>query len=266
LAKAPRAVRTKVGEKQQHRPIRPGTDGQRARRASANRTLTTLKAALNRLWRDGKVASDKAWRSVEPFESVDAARVRYLTVAEAKRLLNAAGADFRKLVQGALITGARYGELTALQVRDFNLDSGTIAIRQSKSGKPRHVVLTEEGVRLFQNVVAGRDSLAPMFLKPNGDTWHATDQVRPMADACKAAKIVPPIGFHGLRHTWASLAVMAGMPLMVVARNLGHADTRMVERHYGHLAPSYIADAIRDHAPRFGTVTKSKVRSLVDHR
>jgi hypothetical protein len=45
---------------------------------------------------------------------------------------------------------------------------------------------------------------------------------------------------------------MAGMPLMVVARNLGHADTRMVERHYGHLAPSFIADAIRASAPRFG--------------
>jgi hypothetical protein len=40
--------------------------------------------------------------------------------------------------------------------------------------------------------------------------------------------------------------------IMVVARNLGHADTRMVERHYGHLAPSYIADAIRAGAPTFG--------------
>ena len=46
-------------------------------------------------------------------------------------------------------------------------------------------------------------------------------------------------------HTWASLSVMAGMPLMVVARNLGHADTRMVEKHYCHLTPSYVADAIR---------------------
>jgi hypothetical protein len=35
---------------------------------------------------------------------------------------------------------------------------------------------------------------------------------------------------------------MNGVPLMVVAKNLGHADTRMVEKHYGHLAPSYVAD------------------------
>jgi len=33
---------------------------------------------------------------------------------------------------------------------------------------------------------------------------------------------------------------------------LGHADTRMAERHYGHLAPSFIADAIRQAAPTFG--------------
>jgi integrase len=73
-----------------------------------------------------------------------------------------------------------------------------------------------------------------------------------MVEACKDAKIEPEISFHVLRHTWASLAVMAGIPLLVVARNFGHADTRMVEKHYGHLAPSYIVDAIRASGPRFG--------------
>jgi integrase len=72
--------------------------------------------------------------------------------------------------------------------------------------------------------------------------------------ACERAKIDPPIGSHQLRHTWASHAVMGGMPLPVVARNLGHADTRMVEKHYGHLAPSYVVDQVRKHAPRFGKV------------
>jgi hypothetical protein len=54
---------------------------------------------------------------------------------------------------------------------------------------------------------------------------------------------------------------MAGAPPMVVARNLGHTTTRMVERHYGHLAPSYVADTIRATAPRFGEV-ESNVRSI----
>jgi uncharacterized protein (DUF433 family) len=39
--------------------------------------------------------------------------------------------------------------------------------------------------------------------------------------------------------------VMDGVPLIVVARNLGHSDTRMVEKHYGHLTSSYIREAIR---------------------
>jgi hypothetical protein len=36
------------------------------------------------------------------------------------------------------------------------------------------------------------------------------------------------------------------------AKNLGHRDTRMVEKHYGHLEPNYIADAIRAGAPKLG--------------
>ena len=73
-----------------------------------------------------------------------------------------------------------------------------------------------------------------------------------MREACENARIIPPVGFHCLRHTWASLAVMAGMPLIVVGKNLGHADTKMVEAHYGLLAPSYMAEAVRKHAPKFG--------------
>ena len=237
-------------------------DALRRRRASANRTLTVLKAALNRAWREGRVSSDEAWRRVEPFEEADAARVRYLTVAEAKRLLNACDPDFRRLAQAALVTGARYGELTALWASDFNPDSGTIHVRTSKSGKGRHIVLNDEGAALFKSLAAGKAGDAILLSKADGTPWKAAHQARPMRDACKRAKIAPPVSFHVLRHTWASLAVMAGGPLMVVARNLGHSDTRMVERHYGHLAPSYVADAIRAAAPKFGIKPERKVVSI----
>ena len=73
------------------------------------------------------------------------------------------------------------------------------------------------------------------------------------------AEIKPRISFHGLRHTWASLAIEKGLPLLVVAKNLGHADGRMVEKHYGHLTESYVAKAVREHAPRFGMVKPSNV-------
>ena len=83
-----------------------------------------------------------------------------------------------------------------------------------------------------------------------------------MREAVAAAKIEPGISFHGLRHTWASLAVMNGMPLMVVARNLGHADTRMVEMHYGHLKQDYVTEEIRKGAPKFGFKPNTRVVSM----
>ncbi|WP_315729124.1 site-specific integrase [Bradyrhizobium sp. SZCCHNS2015] len=262
IAKAGARVRSKKGKEQRFREVVDLEEASRRRKSTANRILTILKAALNRAWKDGKASSDAAWRKVEPFQNVDAARVRYLTHAEVKRLLNGCEPEFRRLVRGALETGARYGELTALRTADFNPDSGTIAIRQSKSGKPRHVVLTEDGVAFFQSVTTGKAGAEIIFTKADGTVWRKDHQKEPMAQANKRATVTPAINFHGLRHTWASHAVMNGVPLMVVAKNLGHADTRMVEKHYGHLAPSYVADAIRAGAPRFGEIEQSNVAAL----
>ena len=170
----------------------------------------------------------------------------------ARVFLDACDPAFRNLIRAALETGARYGELVRLCVNDFNRDAGTIAIRLSKTGKPRHVVLTIDGAAFFENICSQRAGDEPMLLKADGSTWRKSHQIRPLAEACRRAKIDPPINFHALRHTWASLATMNGVPLLIVAKNLGNSDTRMVEKHYGHLAPSYIADAIRAGAPRFG--------------
>ena len=98
-----------------------------------------------------------------------------------------------------------------------------------------------------------------MLRKADGNRWGKSNQTRPMADACARARIEPPANFHSLRHTYSSHAVMAGAPLLVVAKNLGHADTRMVEKHYGHLSASYVADAIRAAAPRFGIAAEEAV-------
>jgi integrase len=247
-------LRTKAGKAQRFRepPTEDPEEAERRRHATVNRTLTVLKAALNYAWRERKIVSDEAWRRVKPFEQADAARVRYLTVEDARRLINSADVDFRNLVQAALQTGARFGELAGLTAIDFNPDSKTIHIRTSKSGKGRHVVLTDEGAAFFSGMTAGRTPRDRLLPKADGSRWLKSHQVRPMKDACERGKIDPPASFHVLRHTYASLTIMGGAPLMVVSRNLGHADTRMVEKHYGHLAASYVADAIRAAAPRFG--------------
>jgi hypothetical protein len=121
-------------------------DAVRRSRATANRILGTLRAALNHAYAECRVPSDNAWRGrLKPFRNVATARKRYLTVAEAQRLLNAAEGNFRHLAQAALQTGARYSELARLKVHDFDVASGTVGIAKSKAGKPRRVYLTEEG-------------------------------------------------------------------------------------------------------------------------
>ena len=264
LTKVGPRLRTVKGQKQRH--AAPDNDdpedAARRRRATANRVLTIAKAALNHAWRERKIPSDAAWRPVTALREADAARARYLATAECSRLINACPPDFRKLVQAALLTGCRFGELAALAVADFHLDSGTLQIRTSKSGKARHVVLTEEGIAVFRGLTAGHSPRDRLLPKADGGKWLKSHQGRPMLEACRRAAIEPAANFHVLRHTWASLAIMNGVPLMVVARNLGHADTRMVERHYGHLAQSYITDAIRAGAPRFGIEADKTVVGL----
>jgi integrase len=263
MAHSPAQRRAKGG-KPQYRS-EPTTDEEiRQRRASANRVLTMLKAALNHAYDEGHVASRDAWgRRLAPFGKVEVARLRYLTVAEAERLMNACAPDFRALVRAGLETGCRYGELVRwLDVCDFNPDASTLAIRQSKTGKPRHVVLTAEGAAFFRAHTTGRAGHERMFTHADGSAWGPSEQARPMAEACERAKIKPAISFHILRHTWASHSVMNGVPLMVVAKNLGHSDTRMVEKHYGHLAPSFIADAIRAGAPRYRVKDDKRVVPL----
>jgi hypothetical protein len=52
----------------------------------------------------------------------------------------------------------------------------------------------------------------------------------------------------------------------VIAKQLGHANTRMTEKHYAHLAPSYVADTIRAHFPILGITGEPKVLAMVGKR
>lgn len=80
--------------------------------ATANRILNVLRAILNFAWVEGHVKSKSAWDRIKPFRTEET-HMRYLTVTEAIRLINACAPDFRPLVRAALLTGARYGELVA---------------------------------------------------------------------------------------------------------------------------------------------------------
>jgi integrase len=59
-----------------------------------------------------------------------------------------------------------------------------------------------------------------------------------------------------------STLAMRGVPMGVIAEQLGHADTRMTDKHYAHLAPSYVAETIRAHFPTLGIAGEGNIRSL----
>lgn len=263
LAAQPARLRTGKRSKKPNTRTAEGAEAERKRKATANRILNVLKAALNFAYRSERVPSDDAWRKVTPYRKVDAPVIRYLTEAEAKRLLNAAAGAFRRLVQAALLTGCRYGELARLNVADFDPDAGTLTIRTSKSGKARHVTLSDEGQKFFLVLTAGRASAGLVLARDNGAAWGTSHQKRFMAKACKAAKIDPPVSFHVLRHTHGSRLAMNGVPLGVIAAQLGHADTRMTEKHYAHLSPNYVADTIRAKLPDFGILAGGNVVALI---
>jgi integrase len=239
-----------------------GTDGQRRRKATANRVYTVLRSALNHAFREGRIDDDRAWRKVKPFRDVELAKIRYLDPGERVRLVNACSGKFRDLARGALLTGARYGELTRMIVSDFDASAGTISVWISKSGKPRHIVLTDEGKAFFEALTAGLNAGDLIFTNENGTAWKHSEQHRPIKAACEIAKIKPAISFHILRHTHGAALAMGGAPLPVIAKQLGHADTRITEKHYAHLAPNYVADTIRASLPTLGIHQPTNVTAL----
>ncbi|WP_244643679.1 tyrosine-type recombinase/integrase [Alsobacter metallidurans] len=250
MAKSAKRLRTAKGAaKQNIREIAAGdSDGLRRRRDTANRTLTLLKAALN--WaRDHRlVDDDSAWRLTKPFRGTTAARVRFLDINEQQRLLDSVEGPLRDLIAAALMTGARFGELARLSARDFDPTNGTIFIAESKSGKARHVPLTPGGATLFARLARGKAGEDPLLSRIAGERWKPATYQRSFKEALQRAGL-DNLTLHELRHSYASAMVRAGAPLIVVAEALGHSDTRMAEKHYAHLAPSFVADTIRRTAP-----------------
>jgi integrase len=248
---APR-LRTRPGKPQAYRDVdMSNPDILRARQATANRVLTVLKAALNYAESESRrITTDAAWVDVKPYSDVDVPKVRFLTMNEVTAFTPVCESDFQKLVEGALVSGCRYGELTAMKVNAFDAGQGTVYVAESKNGESRYVELNDEGIALFKTLTQDRDADETMFLRSNGKSWKQSEQQRPMDAACDAAKL-EGVTFHILRHTYASHAVMNGMPIKVLADNLGHKDTRITERHYAHLSKSYKQKLIRENAPTF---------------
>ncbi|MCZ6588231.1 MAG: site-specific integrase [Alphaproteobacteria bacterium] len=231
-----------------------GAEIKRRRQNTANRKLGALRAILNFACDKFPDIDDRAWRSVKPFKKVTRSRTRFLSEDEAARLVNACQGGLRDLVRAALYTGARYGELAALKVHDHHRDTdgGTLYIADSKSGEDRHIFFNNEAAQMFDRLAAGQKPNAPLLRKSDGNSWGRNHHAHHFKAALERAGIESTFTFHGLRHSFASRAIMEGASLMVVAEQLGHKDTRMVEKHYGHLSKRHVRETIQRTSWTFG--------------
>jgi site-specific recombinase XerC len=100
------------------------------------------------------------------------------------------------------------------------------------------VILTREACAFFAGVCAGRSPDEIMLTKADGAAWRAGDQDCPMRRCCRLAGVAHG-GIHICRHSYARNAVEAGVPLHLVAQNLGHADIAILQRHYSHVSDAH---------------------------
>jgi integrase len=222
----------------------------RKRRDTANRIFNDVSALLTLAYGNGKVDSKAAWDTVQKFEKVGRAKNEYLSIEEFKLFAATCPQDFADLVRGAVITGCRYMELGRMPVSAYDPKNRSISIVQAKTGKVKHVYLTDEESIFFEDLAEAKCSADLLFTQRDGRAWVKSAQQPPMRAALRAAGIQRHVRFHDLRHTFATWQVAAGTSIQMVANQLGHASTRVAEEHYAHYSPSHIASTIRANKPK----------------
>ncbi len=198
-------------------------------------------------------------------EDREVRQVEWLTEPEVTRFLGVAAERepcHYPMLLTLLSTGLRLGEALGLQVGDVDLERGKLHIRRSvrklrvgspKSGKPRTVDVPASTVKVLEqwvNLVRAEAAVRgqePQWLFPSATGGILDDSPvrQAMRRVLRASGIGRPIRLHDLRHTYASLALQRGVPLLVVSRQLGHASIAITADVYGHLAPEATREAAR---------------------
>lgn len=222
----------------------------RKAKASANREMAALIAALNHAYKRRLVASDLAWHSIGKFGDVQARKHRrYVTVDERNALLKSAAkvgkGAIRDLLEGLMLTGARPIELARANVADYDTAAGTLALTSykgpSREPRVREVPLRALGAEaLIKRLSKDKLPAAPVFTRDDGQRWGHSDWDDLVRDARDRAEL-KGITAYDLRHSFISEALTGGVDALTVARIAG-TSMEMISATYGKL--------IEDHATR----------------
>lgn len=179
-----------------------------------------------------------------PRKPINNARDRYVSAAEAKRLLAACDASLnpqlKHIVPLLLYTGARVSELLHAQWRHIDLDKRSWLIPTSKTGKARHVPLSQPAVAILKAVPRFKDC---PYVVPNPETKQPFVTIKRAWQTARKEAALPDLRIHDLRHSAASFMINAGIDLFAVGKVLGHADHKSTMR-YSHLAHDTLLAAV----------------------
>jgi integrase len=233
------------------RKYHPRTAAQGSRPKSASvviRAYGVLAAVLDVAVRDRRIPRNPA-RGVDLPRKAKK-RHRYLTHEEVDRLARAAGEPHAAVVLVAAYTGLRWGELSALRVRDLDLSRQRLAVNENAVrvgtdlhvGSPKTHELRSVGFPAFLSeplaaAAAGKPAHALLFgegethlQRPRASGASRSWFMRALSDAG-----LPRMTIHDLRHTAASLAIASGANVKAVQRMLGHASAAMTLDVYADL-------------------------------
>lgn len=169
---------------------------------------------------------------------------RYITQEEAARLYAALQQSESEMLQYIvpmlILTGARKREVLDARWSDFDLSKRLWRIAISKSGKARHVPLSEGVIKLLERVPRF-DGCVWVF--PNPKTSAPFVTIFRSWDTTRVRAGLPEVRIHDLRHSFASFLINNGRNLYEVQKILGHTQVRTTQR-YAHLSQETLLDAV----------------------
>ena len=203
--------------------------------ATVNRKLCFLRAVVNAAYREYR------WMDSAPplFKLLPemGERMRFLTPAELRRLLQALPEPYASVAKFAVATGLRQGNCIGLRWGEVDFGSRVVKLRgiKMKNGSPLTIPLNNMAIEAVRPWVGKDDEY--VFVRSDLERINGVPS-KTWAAACKKAGI-EDFRFHDLRHTWASIMRQGGVGLDVLQELGGWKQSRMVQR-YAHLSVSHL--------------------------
>ncbi|WIA95845.1 tyrosine-type recombinase/integrase [Curtobacterium sp. MCBA15_004] len=236
------------------KPIKPKSP------ALVRRCHDILAGILDVAVKDKKIGTNRA-RGVTLPRKVSKEHT-YLSHQELAALVKAAGGINGQVVAVLAYTGLRWGELSALRVKDVDrmkrrlsivqnavYVSGQVVVGTPKTHQKRSVPFPAFLSPVFDAACRGKAGSDLVFVGPDR-SFMLTPTMRDASwwdRALAAASLSPTMTIHGLRHTAASLAISAGANVKAVQKMLGHASAAMTLDTYADLFDddlNSVADAL----------------------